>query len=75
MKLIGKLTENVEKAENEEQAKELIAEAGMELTDEELDQIVGGSSAWPHTLLHTLLSLSLLLSSHSQERRRSPRNH
>ena len=45
MKLIGKLKENVEKAENKEQAKELIAEAGMELTDEEMDHGVGGSSA------------------------------
>lgn len=45
MKLIGKLKENVEKAENKEQAKELIAEAGMELTDEEMDQVAGGSSA------------------------------
>lgn len=45
MRLIGKLKENVEKAENKEQAKELIAEAGMELTDEEMDQIAGGGSA------------------------------
>lgn len=45
MELIGKLKEQVEKAENKEQAKELIAEAGMELTDEKLDQVAGGSSA------------------------------
>jgi hypothetical protein len=44
MKLIGKLKENVEKAENKEQARELIAEAGMKLTDEELDQAAGGLS-------------------------------
>ena len=42
MKLTGKLKENVEKAENKEQAKELIADAGMELTDEEMDQVSGG---------------------------------
>ena len=42
MKLTGKLKENVEKAENREKAKELIAEAGMELTDEEMDQVAGG---------------------------------
>ncbi len=36
MKLTGKLKENVEKAENKEQAKELIAKAGMELTDDEI---------------------------------------
>ena len=42
MKLTGRLKEDVEKAENKEQAKELIAEAGMELTDEEMDQVSGG---------------------------------
>ena len=42
MKLTGKLKEDVEKAENKEQAKELIAEAGMELTDDELDKVAGG---------------------------------
>lgn len=42
MKLVGKLKENVEKAENKDQAKELIAEAGMELTDEEMETIAGG---------------------------------
>ena len=43
MKLIGKLKENVAKAENKEQAKDLIAKAGMELTDEEVDQVSGGA--------------------------------
>ena len=42
MKLIGKLKENVEKAENKEQAKEFIAEAGMLLDDDELDKVAGG---------------------------------
>ena len=42
MKLVGKLKENVEKAENKDQAKELIAEAGMELTNEEMETIAGG---------------------------------
>ena len=37
MKLTGKLKEKVEKAETKEQAKELIASAGMELTDDEMD--------------------------------------
>ena len=46
MKLIGKLKEQVEKAENKEQAKELIAEAGMKLTDEELDQVAGGADVY-----------------------------
>ena len=42
MKLIGKLKENVEKAENKEHAKEIIAEAGMLLDDTELDKVAGG---------------------------------
>lgn len=44
MKLIGKLKENVEKTENKEEAKKMIAEAGMELTDEEMEQVAGGCS-------------------------------
>lgn len=42
MKLIGKLKENVEKAENKEQAKKIIKKAGMELTDEEMAAVSGG---------------------------------
>ena len=42
MKLIGELKEKVEKAETAEKKKELIEEAGMELDDEELEQVSGG---------------------------------
>lgn len=42
MKLVGELKDKVEKAENQEEAKKVIEEAGMELTDEELDQVAGG---------------------------------
>ncbi len=42
MKLVGKLNEKVSKAKSNEEAKELIKEAGMELTDEELEQVSGG---------------------------------
>ena len=42
MKLGGKLKENVAKTENKEQANETIKWAGMELTDEEMDQVAGG---------------------------------
>ena len=42
MKLIGELKEKVEKAETAEAKKELIEEAGMELNDEELEQVSGG---------------------------------
>ena len=44
MKLTGKLKETVSKAETKEQAKELIAKAGMKLTDEEMDTVAGGQS-------------------------------
>jgi len=42
MELTGKLKEQVEKTENMEDAKKAIEDAGMKLTDEELDQVVGG---------------------------------
>ncbi len=42
MKLIGELKDKVEKAENQEEAKKIIKDAGMELTDEEMDQVAGG---------------------------------
>ena len=46
MEIIGKLKENVEKAETKEEAKEIIrnagVEAGMELSEEELDKAAGG---------------------------------
>ena len=44
MKLVGELKEKVEKAENREDAKEIIRDAGMELTDEEMDQVAGGKN-------------------------------
>ncbi len=47
MKLTGTLKENVEKAESTEQAKELIAQAGMELTDDEMQKVSGGTSNSP----------------------------
>ncbi len=42
MKLIGKLADDVEKAESAAEAKEVIRQAGMELTDEELEAVSGG---------------------------------
>ena len=42
MKLVGDLKDKVEKAENQEAANEIIKEAGMDLTDEEMDQVAGG---------------------------------
>jgi len=49
MKLIGELKDKVDKAENQEEAKKIIKDAGMELTDEEMDQVAGGSRI-PHVL-------------------------
>lgn len=43
MELTGKLKEQVEKAETKEEKKSLIEDAGMELTDEELEQVAGGA--------------------------------
>ena len=48
MQLVGDLRDKVEKAENQEEAKEIIRDAGMELTDEEIDQVAGGRL--PHAL-------------------------
>ena len=42
MKLVGELKEKVEQTTTKEEAKEVIEEAGMELTDEELDMVAGG---------------------------------
>ncbi len=42
MKLVGELKNKVEKTETLEDAKDLIKNAGMELTDGELDQVAGG---------------------------------
>ena len=42
MKLVGELKNKVEKTETKEEAKKIIEEAGMELTEEELDQVAGG---------------------------------
>ena len=42
MKLVGDLKDKVEKAENQGKAKEIIKEAGMKLTDEEMDQVADG---------------------------------
>ena len=44
MKLTGELKKHVEKADSREEKKRLIEEAGMELTDEEMDIVSGGNS-------------------------------
>ena len=42
MELSGDLKKQVEQAETKEEKKKLIENAGMKLTDEELDQVSGG---------------------------------
>ena len=42
MKLVGELKDKVEKTEDLKEAKKVIEEAGMELTDDELNQVAGG---------------------------------
>ena len=44
MELTKEMKEKVEKAENKEEAKKILKQAGLELTDGELDQIAGGSN-------------------------------
>ena len=46
MKLIGKLKKQVDEAANMAEKRSLIEEAGMKLTDEELDQVAGGGFDW-----------------------------
>ena len=42
MELSKELKEKVEQAETKEEAKKIIEEAGLKLTDAELDQVAGG---------------------------------
>ena len=44
MKLVGKLKDDVANAKSPEEAKQLIENAGMQLTDEELENISGRGS-------------------------------
>ena len=45
MKLVGELKNKVEKTETLEDAKKIIEDAGMQLSDEELDTVAGGHKA------------------------------
>ena len=42
MELIGDLKKQVEQASSKEEARSLIEEAGMQLTDDELEMVAGG---------------------------------
>ena len=42
MELTKELKEKLEKAESKEEAKNAIEDAGMKLTDEEIEQVAGG---------------------------------
>ena len=42
MKLTGILKDKVSKAETKEEKKDIIAQAGMELSDDELEMVAGG---------------------------------
>ncbi len=43
MKLVGELKKQVEETKNKEEAKEIIENAGMQLSDDELDNVTGGT--------------------------------
>lgn len=45
MELTGNLKKQVEKAETKDEKKSLIEDAGMLLSDEELDKVAGGDMA------------------------------
>ncbi len=47
MKLIGNLKKQVDKEKGMSEKKKLIEEAGMELTDAELEQVTGGGDGTP----------------------------
>ena len=55
MKLTGDLKKQVEKAESKDEKKSLIENAGMELTDEEMNQVSGGTKGITLTY-HTYVS-------------------
>ena len=42
MELTKELKEKLENAESKEEAKKILEEAGVELTDEDLDKVAGG---------------------------------
>ena len=47
MKLTGELKDKVDAVETAEEKKDIIAQAGMELTDEELEGVAGGAIPFP----------------------------
>ena len=67
MKLIGELKKQVESTATKEEAKDVIKKAGMELTDDELDNVVGGSIS-PNSIIDALDNLS------EEERERLTKN-
>ena len=52
MKLTGSLKNKVFKAETMEEKKDIIAKAGMELTNDELENVTGGVSSSQLTVRH-----------------------
>ncbi len=48
MELSKELKGKMEKAESKEEAKQAIEKAGMELNDDELDQVSGGAGFYPY---------------------------
>lgn len=47
MELSKELREKIENAENKEEAKKILEEAGLELTDDEMEQVAGGKVWYP----------------------------
>ncbi len=49
MELVGKLKDEMAQAKNKEEAKEIMENAGMKLTDDELDSVAGGKIDYTYT--------------------------
>ncbi len=56
MKSVGELKTKVEKTESKKEAKELIKNAGIELTEEEMNQVSGGAK-WTNLSYPTYASM------------------
>ena len=50
MELLGNLKDKVEKAQSKDEAKGIIEKAGMRLSTDELEQVVGGMTVVPASI-------------------------
>ena len=65
MKLVGELKKQVEETKNKEEAKEVIEKAGMQLTDDELDNVTGGQLQTKLDTVSAMLQMELAQKQHN----------